>query len=208
MRTCLLKPFSSQVTPQDPVTANSVTILQQEIAAYLRLLKAATCLDLTELLATITACCSGGGGGSVDEVARAAAAAAAAAAELAQGTATAAAAAAAAAQAEIDAYNSLVAGETIIGSWLGAPLYRKAIQITAGPNNTTDGWPHGIVGITKVIRMWGFLTRIASLAHIPLPYVHETIPIRLNVLAGDIQLTTSGGNFTAFDGYVILEYTK
>lgn len=61
---CDLPPFSSQVVPQDPPTANSLRIMQQEIQSYLNLLREAVCADLqamddrlTTLEQRVDACC-------------------------------------------------------------------------------------------------------------------------------------------------------
>lgn len=41
-----LPPFSSQVTAQDPPTANSIELLKQEIQSYLRRLRTALLADV------------------------------------------------------------------------------------------------------------------------------------------------------------------
>lgn len=63
-QTCDLPPFSSQVVPQDPVTSNSVRLMQDEIQRYLNLLRSAMCADLqvledriTTLERRVDACC-------------------------------------------------------------------------------------------------------------------------------------------------------
>jgi hypothetical protein len=43
---CSLDPFSSEVEPQDPPTANSISILKDEIQEYLERLRLAICADL------------------------------------------------------------------------------------------------------------------------------------------------------------------
>lgn len=43
---CNLEPFSSQVEPQDPPTANSISILKDEIQDYLERLRSRICADL------------------------------------------------------------------------------------------------------------------------------------------------------------------
>ncbi len=192
---CNLPPFKSQVTPQDPPTANSIELLRDEIERYLQLLKDGTCADLTSLGARVEECCQGGGG-TEDPVARAAAAAA-------QSTANTALANAAAAQAEIDAYTDIVAGAVAIGTWLGVTRYRKVITIAAGPNGGTDNHAHGITTVTKVIRQIGYLWRTSTGDGAPLPYVHATVPIQMNISGANLQLT-SAGNFSAFAGEVEL----
>lgn len=61
---CDLPPFSASVVPQDPPTANSLRIMQDEIQRYLNLLRAAVCADLqvledrvTTLERRVDACC-------------------------------------------------------------------------------------------------------------------------------------------------------
>jgi hypothetical protein len=53
--TCSLEPFVSQVTSTEPPTGHAVTLIQQEIEAYLKRLKDAICTDLTALEARVTA---------------------------------------------------------------------------------------------------------------------------------------------------------
>lgn len=43
---CNLPPFKSHVTAQDPVTSDSVTLLQEDIEQYLALVRDALCQDL------------------------------------------------------------------------------------------------------------------------------------------------------------------
>ncbi len=43
---CDIEPFSSEVEPQDPPTANSISILKDEIQDYLERLRSAICVDL------------------------------------------------------------------------------------------------------------------------------------------------------------------
>lgn len=43
---CDLPPFSSEVEPQDPPTANSISIMRDEIQSYMRRLLEALCEDL------------------------------------------------------------------------------------------------------------------------------------------------------------------
>jgi hypothetical protein len=58
--TCDIQPFSSSVVPQDPPTANSIRILQQEIQQYLNRLRDAVCAlqdRIDQLEQRVTACC-------------------------------------------------------------------------------------------------------------------------------------------------------
>lgn len=54
MRVCDLEPFVSQVTTTEPPTGHAVTLIQQEIEAYLKRMKDAVCEDMTELEARVT----------------------------------------------------------------------------------------------------------------------------------------------------------
>lgn len=118
------------------------------------------------------------------------------------------------ARAAIDAYMNLAAGgspagvEVLIGeNPAGAPLYRKTISISNGPASGPITYAHGITGLLTVERMWGRLTRISTNSHIPLPYVHLTIPIQMSVQDGNVALDSAGA-FGAFSGYVYIEYTR
>jgi hypothetical protein len=141
----------------------------------------------------------GGGGGTVDSVARAAAAAA-------QATAD-------AVTTSFNAYTQFAAdgtpgAEVVVGKAPnGATLYRRDYTISNGPSASPITYAHGITGLLTVERMWGRLTRIATNDHIPLPYVHVTVPIQLSVSGADIAMNSSG-NFGAFSGIIYLEYTR
>ena len=43
---CNLEPFQSEVEPQDPPTANSISILKDEVQDYLERMRLALCADL------------------------------------------------------------------------------------------------------------------------------------------------------------------
>lgn len=203
---CDLPPFKGQVTPQDPPTANSIELVRDEIERYLALLSLAACADLTSLGARVEECCEGGG--TTDLVAREMAEAAQTAADDAQATADTALSQAQAAQSELDIYTNIESAETVIGQWIGdETLYRKVIAIAAGPNNTTLNTAHNITGLTRVIHQHGYLYRSSTSDSIPLPYVHESVLIRMSVSGANIVLFTTG-NFSAFTGHVTLVYLK
>jgi hypothetical protein len=55
IRICDLEPFVSQVTCTEPPTGHAVTLVQQEIEAYLKRMKDALCDDIADLYARIAA---------------------------------------------------------------------------------------------------------------------------------------------------------
>lgn len=93
----------------------------------------------------------------------------------------------------------------------GKTIYRKTINFGALPNNTAKTVPHGIVGIDRVIRMYGFASLANGSVRVPLPFTSVTS------LAAGMALTeegstnvviSTGSDRTSFSGYVTLEYTK
>lgn len=52
---CDLEPFVSQVTCTEPPSGHAVTLIQQEIEAYLKRLKDSVCDDLTAVYARLDA---------------------------------------------------------------------------------------------------------------------------------------------------------
>jgi hypothetical protein len=104
---------------------------------------------------------------------------------------------------------NMVLAETVIGSWLGVPMYRKIIAVT-GPNATTVTEPHGITGMARAVRLYGLIFRTSpSLLNLPLPYAHSdnNSHILLSADATNVNMI-SNIDFSTFAGHVVIEYTK
>lgn len=98
--------------------------------------------------------------------------------------------------------------ETLIGSWLGSPLYRKTIDIGTLPNTTTSTDAHGISGGSfsgaSFKRIYGYATNGTETFNIPMSgpnYIFATAD------GTNISVST-GANWTAFSGPITVEYTK
>lgn len=105
--------------------------------------------------------------------------------------------------------------EIQIGTWVGVPLYRKVVAISAGPNQEGLQIAHGITGASAghITRLQGYLRRSSDKLNVPLPYAHvdSTFAILLSIDLDDgdnIFLTTTAGNYSGFAGHVVVEYTK
>ena len=92
--------------------------------------------------------------------------------------------------------------------WIdGKPIYRKVIDLEALPNATTKDVNHGITNI-------GIMTTVRGIGYdaswwIPLPYAYSgaTSDIRFSVSPTYVRMVSTL-NWSAYDGYAILEYTK
>lgn len=99
--------------------------------------------------------------------------------------------------------------ETVVGEWLGKPLYRKVINTGALPNATSKLTPHGISNIDRVVSIHGYAYRESGQTTITLPFPstgnNGVVCDRegANVV---IVAYIDRRNFT--ESYVTLEYTK
>lgn len=101
--------------------------------------------------------------------------------------------------------------ETLIGSWLGSPLYRKVINTGALPNNTTKDTPYNISNLNRIISIEGYAYRSNDNFTVSLPFV-STSDINFNIYVGvignNIRIQTGTDRTSFTESYVILEYTK
>ena len=99
--------------------------------------------------------------------------------------------------------------ETIIGTWLGKPLYRKTVNIGALPNATAKNVAHNITNIDYIVRFYG--TAMSAAKHtLPLPHVNTgniSYGVLLQVGKTNVEIET-GYNRSDYSGYVTIEYTK
>ena len=103
--------------------------------------------------------------------------------------------------------------ETLIGTWVdGKPLYRKTIDFGALPNNTEKQVSTGLTGC-QIVKMYGCATYASNNAtQAPIPYVDcANLANSITLIARDygtkIGIKTAI-NYSAFNGEVVLEYTK
>jgi len=92
-------------------------------------------------------------------------------------------------------------------TFLGSPVYRKCFDFGALPNTTTKFVSHGIYPFGRLMRIYGWASNGTS--HVPLPYADTTAAqiIELRATNGSIAILT-GFNYSAFNAFVVLEYTK
>lgn len=98
--------------------------------------------------------------------------------------------------------------ETVIGTWLGSPLYRKCFRVAAFPNAATALIPSGLTN-ENVVRVYGYAA--TSSASYPVPFVSTAVEANVCVLYGyddhNINIIT-GSDRSGWSGYIVLEYTK
>lgn len=102
--------------------------------------------------------------------------------------------------------------ETVVGTWLGKPLYRKVIEISSLPNNADTSYETGITN-GELARFEGFALLNSSDTNMkPLPYIspfesYGNIYLGVDTDAAAIKIKT-GSNRTSGTAKVIVEYTK
>lgn len=93
-------------------------------------------------------------------------------------------------------------------TWIdGNKIYKKTISTGALPNNTTSTTPHGISGIYRVIRVEGYAyVNEAGLGKFYMPLPNSDIFVQ--IVDGDIEITTVEDLSWVTESYVTLYYTK
>lgn len=96
--------------------------------------------------------------------------------------------------------------------WLdGSPVYRRVVFLGTLPNAVVKTVPHGINRIKDVLRCGGFAKDSATQGFINLPHIKLTgigDCLSIEVIKDLIYLSTTTGNYSAYTGHAILEYTK
>lgn len=99
--------------------------------------------------------------------------------------------------------------EQIIGRWIdGKPLYRKVIHFGSLPNSTTKRL-NIIQSTYRIKKISGFATNNSHT--LPLPYVNSTdISNSIQIYISEVTYLEikTGIDFSTYDAYVFLEYTK
>jgi len=102
--------------------------------------------------------------------------------------------------------------ETVIGTWLNKPLYRKVVDCGALPNATIKTVAHGISNLDRICKYDCIALNTTTKTNLPVP-----IPVSLNSTSSNlisyIDTTNigfnTGTNLSSYDScYAILEYTK
>lgn len=99
--------------------------------------------------------------------------------------------------------------ETDTGTnWIdGKRIYRKVVDCGAMPNATSKNVLHGILSFDKMVKVCGVMSNGSSTHPLPHPGAAGSWQLQLTVQASHVVLTGTD-NWSAFSGYVILEYTK
>ena len=98
--------------------------------------------------------------------------------------------------------------ERLIGNWLGKPLYRKAINFGALPNNTSKSVNTNISDIDTIVNGRAFAVGSTGGNGISIPYVTTSSNIVSIVYAKSSITITSNYNISDRNATIILEYTK
>lgn len=114
-----------------------------------------------------------------------------------------------AAQADVDALSGMVTAETLVGTWLGSPLYRKVIAIAAGPNNSTVNVAHDITGVADFVHVTGMISNGSTIRPLTTPEGTSTQSMKFALTSTNLVLQSgSGGDYSGYSGHAILYYTK
>lgn len=110
---------------------------------------------------------------------------------------------------QIDNSTTYSTTETVIGTWLGKPLYRKVFNIGNLPNAGASTYT---TGLTNVIcqNIWGRAIHTNN-TMIPIPYVGSSIDfcVHCNFTSDNkIAIGTNNNDRSQFVGVIVLEYTK
>ena len=99
--------------------------------------------------------------------------------------------------------------ETVIGTWLGKPLYRKVIDFGTLPNTTTKSVNHNISNLNKIVSMKGYAYNGTNFNPLPSTNVNSLgnqMALYCNATQVIVATGADRSNFT--ESYVVLEYTK
>ena len=99
--------------------------------------------------------------------------------------------------------------ETVVGTYMGKPLYRKVFDCGALPNNTTKEILHEIQNINIITKTSGTAwVNDALRTTIPLPTASLTAPVVIYSDKSKIYITTITDRSILTNSNVTLEYTK
>ena len=101
------------------------------------------------------------------------------------------------------------------GVWIDMkPIYRKVIEVGALPNATTKDVDHDIPTMDTIVDFWGTATRASAAGGttcitigIPHADTGSTNLVEVQILVDKVRLVTAA-DYSAYDGFVVIEYTK
>lgn len=97
--------------------------------------------------------------------------------------------------------------ETVVGTYMGKPLYRKVFDCGALPNNTTKEILHNIANLNIITNISGTGWESDGTT-IPLPTPARSSPVVIYIDKSKIYITAITDRSTMINSNVIIEYTK
>ena len=97
--------------------------------------------------------------------------------------------------------------ETIIGEYLGKPLYRKVVNFGALPNAGLKEVNHNISNLNYIVNLRGTATNGSSYIFLPRVHTASNLCIVLEATKTTILMADSY-DFSAFSAQITIEYTK
>ncbi len=96
--------------------------------------------------------------------------------------------------------------EHIVGTWLDGvtPVYEKTVNFGACPNTTSKTVAHGVTGVSRWIEVQAVMQKADGSEAYPLMLDTR---MTLAIVGSNIQMQSTG-NFSSYDAYVTLRYTK
>lgn len=101
--------------------------------------------------------------------------------------------------------------EQVVGEWIdGKPIYQKTIDCGTLANNNSKQVAHNISNLDIVCELFGAATNSDHTAK-PIPHAHDvniSAQIQLEITSTNICLYNRGSNYSGYNAYVTLRYTK
>lgn len=109
----------------------------------------------------------------------------------------------------INSSTSYSTTETICGTWLDKPLYRKVINFGALPNNTTKQVNHNIANIDRIVNTQGYAYASSTQVSVNIPYAgYGDFVCDVIVNTTYVKVATHLDQSAFGECYIFLEYTK
>lgn len=111
---------------------------------------------------------------------------------------------------ELNTEVSYSTAERKIGKWIdGSDLYEKTVDFGALPNATNKQVNHGIDNLGTMVEIKGIAIRSSDNASKPLPYSDPTATKIISLeTTSSVIYTETGTNYSAYNAWVTLRYTK
>ena len=94
-------------------------------------------------------------------------------------------------------------------TWLGSPVYRKLVQITSFPNNSTTNTAHGITGLSAIVE--GSIRFYDGTSYFTFDYCarpSDATIERMWCTGTNVSWASGSNRTTTVWAYAVLEYTK